>query len=84
MRQAQLVGRTGKPDLQHERVYAAVQGIGGWYELCSSENSGADRAAFMKAYEAGTKRAQDAVILAAVPELAAPELLALASGAGQS
>lgn len=79
-RQVQLVGRTGKPDLQHERVYQAVQAIGGWHDLCASETAAADRVAFAKAYEAATRRATEAVTLAAVPALPDVQRLMLEAG----
>jgi len=40
----------------HPRVEKALQGIGGWRVLCSSDNDAADRARFLQAYEVHTKR----------------------------
>ena len=42
----------------HSRVLAALEGIGGWLALCSSENDVADRARYIQAYETYTKREQ--------------------------
>lgn len=42
----------------HPRVLAALDGIGGWRALCSSENDMADRARYIQAYETYTKRDQ--------------------------
>jgi len=80
MREVNRVGRTGKPDLQHERVKNAVQAIGGWYELCQSEMMQADRAAFFRAYDASTKREAERVTLAAVPSLPESTYLLLEAG----
>ena len=80
MREVSRIGRTGKPDLQHDRIRNAVQAIGGWYELCQSEMMQADRAAFFRAYDAATKRATERVTLAAVPALPEASRLMLASG----
>lgn len=42
----------------HPRVLAALEGIGGWRALCVSDNSVADRARYIQAYETYTKREQ--------------------------
>ena len=42
----------------HPRVLAALDGIGGWRALCTSENDMADRARYVQAYETYTKREQ--------------------------
>lgn len=81
MAEVQRVGRTGRPSFQHARIHAAVQAIGGWVYLCESDAYSADRAAFVKAYEAQTRRALHAVTLAGVPELPAGYVpLQLAAG----
>lgn len=48
--QARKTGHAGKPDFSHPMVHKVVQ-IFGWRELCLSENSVADRARFIDAYE---------------------------------
>lgn len=42
----------------HPRVLAALEGIGGWRALCTSENDMADRARYIQAYQTYTKREQ--------------------------
>lgn len=42
----------------HPRVLAALDGIGGWRALCGSSNDVADRARYIQAYQAYTKREQ--------------------------
>ena len=44
--------------VSHPRVLDALEGIGGWRALCVSENDMADRARYVQAYEAYTKREQ--------------------------
>lgn len=39
------------PTFSHPAVKRAVDGVGGWYGLCLSENAAADRARFLEAYE---------------------------------
>ena len=73
-------GYNGKPLFPHSRIGDAVKAIGGWYEVCTSENSTADRAHFVKAYTAATKRSREALTLAGVPALAEAKVQMLASG----
>jgi hypothetical protein len=80
MHQVARVGRTGKPELGHPRISEALAAIGTWYDVCSSETTAADRATFTKAYEAATRRAAEAVTLAAVPALPEVRRLMLAAG----
>lgn len=42
----------------HPRVLAALDGIGGWRALCTSQNDVADRARYIQAYQTYTKREQ--------------------------
>ena len=44
------VGRYGTPDVD-EMTRAAIDAVGGWRELCASENQVADRARFVQAYD---------------------------------
>ena len=39
------------PPIEHPFIAEAVAAIGGWYDLCTSDNVVADRAHFMKIYE---------------------------------
>ena len=64
------VGHNGRPAFPHARILDAVQAIGGWYDVCSSDNAAADRSHFVKAYAAATKRSREAITLAGVPSLA--------------
>lgn len=45
--------------VSHPRVWAALQGIGGWMALCDSENDAADRARYLQAYQTYTERDQE-------------------------
>jgi hypothetical protein len=40
-----------RPPIEHPYIEDAVAAIGGWYDLCTSENQVADRAHFMKIYD---------------------------------
>jgi len=44
--------------VSHPRVWAALDGIGGWRAFCTSTNDTADRARYIQAYQAYTKRDQ--------------------------
>lgn len=53
------IGDTGHvciPEFSHLLIKQAVDGVGGWRELCMSENAIADRARFVQAYEALARR----------------------------
>ena len=73
-------GYNGTPVFPHSRIADAVKAIGGWYEVCTSENATADRSHFVKAYSAATKRSREALTLAGVPALAEVKLQALTEG----
>ena len=63
------VGYTGRPDFD-ELTRRAVDATGGWWGLCMSENSVADRARFVAAYETFQSRARsDSVIHPEVAQL---------------
>jgi len=59
------------PEFSHPLIKSAVDGVGGWRELCFSENSVADRARFLQVYEAMSTRERETVaMLPVVKELA--------------
>jgi len=74
------VGYNGRPAFPHARILDAVQAIGGWYDICSSDNAAADRSHFVKAYAAATKRSREAITLAGVPSLAEVRVQMLPAG----
>ena len=74
------VGHNGRPAFPHARILDAVQAIGGWYDVCTSDSATADRAHFVKAYAAATKRSREAVTLAGVPALAEARVQMLTAG----
>lgn len=74
------VGYNGKPVFPHARILDAVQAIGGWYDVCSSDNAAADRSHFVKAYQMATTRSRQAVTLAGVPALGEARVQMLAAG----
>lgn len=59
MEQVRQVGSWGEPTFSSPRIYKAIQGIGGWRELCMSENTIADRARFIEAYNTYQSRDQE-------------------------
>jgi hypothetical protein len=85
-----LIGTDGHirvPEFSNPLIKMAVDGVGGWRELCFSENSVADRARFLQVYEVLAKREREAAVqLPAVAEavkaLAAGESRMLEVGNG--
>jgi len=51
MCEVRRVGSWGEPSFSDPMILRAVQGFGGWQDLCASENHVADRAHFMKIYD---------------------------------
>lgn len=49
-------GHSRLPEFSHPLIKRAVDGVGGWRELCMSTNAVADRARFVQAYKALAKR----------------------------
>ena len=49
-------GHARLPEFSHPLIKSAVDGVGGWRELCMSTNAVADRARFAQAYETLAKR----------------------------
>lgn len=65
------VGNWGTPSWSHPRIAEAVRQVGGWRNLCLSDNQAADRARFLELYsEAARRSAYDAVTLPEVRDLA--------------
>jgi hypothetical protein len=60
MREVRRVGHWGVPDLA-PIVLQAVQAVGGWRQICFSENIAADRARFLEAYNLLQKRAAEEI-----------------------
>lgn len=84
-RKISLVGSYGTPEFSHPRIERTVRGIGGWRTLCMSENSIADRARFVEAYNTyQTRDKEDRRMLPAVhnaiTQLAESKRLTLGSG----
>ncbi|MGD8751062.1 MAG: hypothetical protein PVG14_06545 [Anaerolineales bacterium] len=50
-------GSFSSPKFSHHLIMKAVEGVGGWRNLCRSTNQTADRARFLEAYEAYVQRA---------------------------
>lgn len=50
------VGSYGSPVFSHPWIGTAVRQIGGWFNVCQSENSIADRARFVQCYEDAERR----------------------------
>jgi hypothetical protein len=62
-------GHIRVPEFSNPLIKAAVEGVGGWRELCFSENSVADRARFLQVYEVLAKREREtAAMLPAVSD----------------
>jgi hypothetical protein len=74
------VGYNGRPLFPHLRILEAVNAAGGWYDICASQNAAADRAHFVKAYQALTKASREALTLAGVPALAEARIAMLEAG----
>ena len=71
------VGYMGSPRFAYPQIPAALRALGGWPELCASENQVADRAHFMRIYGAIREKAIRDRNLSTVPGLgrgASPEL----------
>jgi len=49
-------GHVHTPEFSHPLVSQTIDAVGGWLTLCMSENSVADRARFVQAYEVLSKR----------------------------
>ena len=58
LREVRRVGHWGAPDLP-PNARQALDAIGGWRALCMSENSAADRARFLEAYNLICQRQAD-------------------------
>ena len=58
-RQISLVGYSGTPEFSHNQVAVTVTAMGGWRSLCLSENIVADRAHFLKIYQAQISTRRD-------------------------
>ena len=70
MREIRRIGSYGSPEFSSELITKAVHGLGGWRMLCLSENNVADRAHFLKIYDAYLQRyQQDAAMLPEIREL---------------
>lgn len=52
------VGHTRSPEWSHPDIGRAVQGVGGWRYLCTSDNPMADRARFMDTFKVYRRRAE--------------------------
>jgi len=50
------VGHVGRPKFSHPLIGKAVEGAGGWVNMCLSTNGAAERARFIQAYETLAKR----------------------------
>jgi len=50
MNEVRRVGHTGLPRWSNPLIGRAVEAIGGWWQLCTSENNVADRARFFESY----------------------------------
>lgn len=67
MGEIRRVGSYGTPNFSSQRIHKAVDGIGGWRELCMSENTISDRARFVEAYNTyQTRDKEDRRMLPAV------------------
>ncbi len=69
-------GHVRIPEFSHPLIERAVEGVGGWRELCFSVNSVADRARFLQVYGELAGREREAVAMlpevrSAVAQLAA-------------
>lgn len=53
-----------QPEFSSPLVRRAVDSVGGWYNLCGSENVPADRAHFLRIYETFMKREQENATMA--------------------
>jgi len=82
-KQITRVGRYGSPDFD-DITRRAVEAVGGWRELCNSENAVADRARFYQAYDqlASSGRG-DAMMLPGVRALVAKMGGKLLTGGGE-
>lgn len=85
MQQIRHVGSWGEPTFSNPRIDKAVRGIGGWRELCLSENTIADRARFVEAYNTYQTRDKDdrrmlPAIFQAISALAESKRMSLSSG----
>ncbi len=56
MHQLRYVGSWGAPAWDNPLIAAAVKDVGGWMNLCMSDNPTADRARFIAAYDERLKR----------------------------
>ena len=56
-------GHIRVPEFSNPLIQAAVNGVGGWRELCMSENFVADRARFLQVYEVLAKRERETVAM---------------------
>jgi len=57
------VGHWGVPEYSHPLIGAAVDGIGGWADLCKNDNKVADRARFLQVYEVMATRERETVAM---------------------
>lgn len=58
------VGSYGTPEWSHPAIKAAVDAMGGWWGLCRSEDTMADRAHFLKIYGSVEHRHQNEQLVA--------------------